>query len=63
MTYSVVEGALNFTESELIPDLRNRFFNFVTRVKLAIFQDSFQHSKEPKVTWLYVWRTEWVRQS
>jgi hypothetical protein len=45
----VVEDALHFTESELIPNLRNRLFDFIHRVKLAIFQDSLQHSKKPKV--------------
>jgi hypothetical protein len=47
--HPVVEDALHFIESELIPDLRNHFFNFIARVKLAIFQDSFQRFKEPKV--------------
>jgi hypothetical protein len=40
MAHPVVEDALHFIESDPIPDLRNRFFNFITRVKLAIFQDS-----------------------
>jgi hypothetical protein len=43
-----MEDGLHFIESELVPDLRNRLFNFIFRIKLAIFQKPLQHFKEPK---------------
>jgi hypothetical protein len=52
--HPVVEDTLHFIEIELSSDLRNRLFNFITRVLLAIFQDSLQHFKEPKIAGAYV---------
>jgi hypothetical protein len=54
-----MEDALHFIESDLTPDLPNRLFNFIARVKLAISQDSFQRSKGLKVAGAYVWRRGW----
>jgi hypothetical protein len=53
--HPVVEDALHFIESELIPYLRNRLFNPIARVNLAIFQDFLQQFKELKVAGTYVW--------
>jgi hypothetical protein len=33
------------------------------RVKFVILQNSFQQTKESKVTEAYIWRIWWVRQS
>jgi hypothetical protein len=48
MAHSVVENALYFIESELIPDIHNQLFNLTTRVKFANSQDSFNISKDQK---------------
>jgi hypothetical protein len=58
----VVERTLHFLESALTPDLCNRLFNFITWVKLAIFQGAIQpsNSKEPKPAGAYVMQTELV---
>jgi hypothetical protein len=50
-----MEDALHFIESELTLDLRNRVFDFIVRVKLAILQDFLQYSKEPRAVGPYVW--------
>jgi hypothetical protein len=51
----VVEDALNVLNSEVIPRHRNRLFNFLMRMKNAILHNSFQQTKEPKVTRAYIW--------
>jgi hypothetical protein len=33
------------------------------RVKFTILHNSFQKTKEPKITRAYLWRIQWVRQS
>jgi hypothetical protein len=48
--HPIVEDALHVIKSEMIPLFCNCGRDFVTRRKLAILQDSFQHSKKPKVT-------------
>jgi hypothetical protein len=53
--HPVVEDALNFIESEFIPDLRNHLVNFIARVEFATVPDFSQHSKKPKVAGAYVW--------
>jgi hypothetical protein len=47
----------------LIPDLRKCPFSFIARAKLAILQESTQHSKKRKVAAPYACRIAWVRQS
>jgi hypothetical protein len=61
--HPVAEDALHVIKSEVISHHRNCFFDFVTRGKLLILEASFQHAKEPTVTWTYVWRIRWVRHS
>jgi hypothetical protein len=61
--HSVVEDALNVLKSEVIPGHRVRRFNFLMRVEFAILYNSFQQTKEAKVTRDYIWRIRWVRQS
>jgi hypothetical protein len=58
-----VKDGLGLIKCEVIPGHRNRFFNFIMRMKLSILQDSFQHPEEPKIAPAQVWRMEWVRQS
>jgi hypothetical protein len=61
MAHPVVKDALHFIESELVPDLRNRLFNFIARVELGTFQGTLQHSKEPKVAGISGSRIGWVQ--
>jgi hypothetical protein len=63
MAHPVAEDALHVIESEVIPHIRNRIFDFVTRGTLPILEDSFQHVKEPKITRDYVRRMRWMRHS
>jgi hypothetical protein len=56
-----VKDTLHFIESELIPDLPDRLFNFIARVKFAIFQTFLQGSKGLKVAGVSVWGIEWVQ--
>jgi hypothetical protein len=51
-----VKDALHLNECEVIPGYHNRLFNFIMRMKLSIFQDSFQHPEAPKVARAQVWR-------
>jgi hypothetical protein len=57
------EEALRVINSEVVPGLHHPFFPFATRGKLPILRDFFQYANEPNVTWTYVWRIKWLRNS
>jgi hypothetical protein len=61
--HPVVEEAPHIINSEVIPHIRGHVFDFVTRGKLPILEDSFQNAKEPKVTRTYVQRIRGIRDS
>jgi hypothetical protein len=52
--HPIAIDALHVIQSEVISRFRNRLFDFVTRDKLPILEDSFRHAKAPKVTRAYV---------
>jgi hypothetical protein len=61
MVRPIAEDALRAIKSEIIPHNHNRVLTFVARGKLPIFQDFFQYTNEPNITWTYLWRIRWVR--
>jgi hypothetical protein len=61
--HPVLEDARDVIKSEVIADPRHGFFDFIAWVELLLLQNSFQHTKELKITWTYVWRMGWVLKS
>jgi hypothetical protein len=54
--HPVEEHALHVVKGQVLLHLDNRLLDFVTRDKLPILENSFQHPKEPKVTRAWVRR-------